>query len=407
MNASPLPDRRRAALAPAGALAIAAAVLLAAGPSAAAAAAPEPAASRLAEDLRDGMQRIVVIPGAPGEQEIKGTYEKATPGLYGGMAAGSQVANPATQVGPITVGFPIPVLALPGMLAGGIAGVTQREMQEFRDALTEELADASRRPIDNEKLARYVYQELRALQRPAAGLLAPTTAVPEDTDAILHVDVANLAIDVEGDEAVLTTTGRVSIERRSDGSKLYERSVNYQDRAPLGRWTAEDNRLIEDYSNFAMHYLGRQLAADTFAGSGAALVTEPAKSGSFAPERRNAWAGTSRAVTPELAWTFSVPEGSAAPDAWDVEVYDARRLVYAAQGVTASSHTLAKPLAPCASYRWSVRPGYRNGDALRVGDWMRAPNAGVTAEGLAGRDAAAAPAYTQDFATLEIHCKAK
>ena len=407
MNANPLPDRRTVfASARAGTpCGIAATLLLACG-SAAAAQAPESAPGRLAEDLRDSVNRIVVIPGAPGEQEIKGSYEKVTPGLYGGMAAGSRAANPATQVGPMTVGFPIPVLALPGMLAGGIVGVTQREMQEFRDALTEELANASRQPIDNEKLARYVYQELRTLQRPAAGLLAPTTAVPADTEAILHVDVANLAIDVEGDEAVLTTTGRVSIERRSDGSTLYERSVNYQDRAPLARWTADGNQLIEDYANFAMHYLGRQLAAETFAGTGGALGAQPAKSGSFAPERRNAWAGTSRAITPELAWTFSVPEGAVAPDAWDVEVYDARRLVYAAQGVNGSSHTLAKPLAPCVTYRWSVRPGYRNGNALRVGDWMRAPGAGVTADGLAGRDAAAAPAYTQDFAALEIHCKA-
>jgi hypothetical protein len=38
---------------------------------------------------------------------------------------------------------------------------------------------------------------------------------------------------------------------------------------------------------------------------------------------------------------------------------------------------------------------------------MRAPGAAITDGGIKGRDAAAAPAYIQDFATIEIHCKAR
>ncbi len=94
---------------------------------------------------------------------------------------------------------------------------------------------------------------------------------------------------------------------------------------------------------------------------------------------------------------------------WDLEVYDAHRPVYTQQGIRNPSHALATPLAPCGHYRWSVRPAYEVGDGIRYGAWMRRPVTGEESpiDGLSGRDAAAAPAYTQDFAELEISCKAK
>lgn len=361
----------------------------------------------LDETARDAIDSVVIVPGAsPGEQEITGTYEKVTPGLYGGAAAGSRVGNPSTQVGPVTVGIPIPILTLPGMIAGGIAGATQREIQEFRDALAEELADASKQPINNDKLARYVYQTLRLLPALDTGLFAPTTPVPDDADAVMFVDIAGMTIDVDGTDAVLTTAGHLRLERRSDGGKLYEHTAHYQDRAPLERWTEDGNRLIEDYANFALHYLGRELAAASLAGTQASHAVQPVESETLDLERKDAWQGTSRRLQPTLGWAFA--EESVAATAWDVEVYDAHRLVYQQRQVPAASHTLTQPLEPCGEYRWSVRPHFDSNGAVRFGEWMRRPATGEAAavDGLAGRDAGAAPAYIQDFATLRIHCKA-
>ena len=47
--------------------------------------------------------------------------------------------------------------------------------------------------------------------------------------------------------------------------------------------------------------------------------------------------------------------------AYDVEIYDMQRLVYAAKQVPQSSHTVAEEL-PCKTLRWSVRPSYRVAD---------------------------------------------
>jgi hypothetical protein len=387
-------------------------LLLATLPAAGDETAPRAREAPMDESLRAPLQRIVVVPAAaPTDSELKGDYEKTTMGLYGGMAAGSAAATPTVQMGPVAVGFPIPVLALPGMLAGGAIGATQREIQEFRDALAEEIADDSRQPLNNDKLARYVYQSLRSLPQPAAGLLAPSTAVPGDTDAILRIDIPGMSIDVEGDEAVLSTAGRLVVEGTKDGGKLYERTVAYRDRAPLSRWTENGHQLLTDYANYALHYLGRELADAALSGADIVQAFQPMDSPSLKLERKNPWRGKSRSPTPTLAWATVVTEtaGVPAPVAWDVEIYDEHRPVYTQRGVREASHTLATPLESCGHYRWSVRPAYDVDGQLRYGEWMRRPLAGdaPAIDGLAGRNAAEAPAYTQDFAALEIDCKAR
>lgn len=66
---------------------------------------------------------------------------------------------------------------------------------------------------------------------------------------------------------------------------------------------------------------------------------------------------------------------------------------------------------------WSVRPSYHVGGTIRYGEWMRFvpppdPEAkqSVVAgpvSSLVGRQASLAPAYIQDFASLEIKCGSK
>jgi hypothetical protein len=59
-------------------------------------------------------------------------------------------------------------------------------------------------------------------------------------------------------------------------------------------------------------------------------------------------------------------------------------------------------------YRWSVRPSYHVDGGVKFGEWMRFNSdngiANDTGKGSVGRKASEAPAYTQDFALLEIKC---
>ena len=100
---------------------------------------------------------------------------------------------------------------------------------------------------------------------------------------------------------------------------------------------------------------------------------------------------------------------NAANTFYDVEIYDAHRMVYEMKQISESQHTLVYELEPCQTYRWSVRPTYRIGDDVRIGEWMQYASATTTeiGKGIVGRNAAAAPAYIQNFALLEFECRRK
>ncbi len=369
------------------------------------------------ESLRASIGKVIVVAGQdPADKELSGTYEKVTPGLYGGMGQGAAIGTPTMQMGPVAVSFPIPILTLPGMIAGGVSGATKREIQEFRDALAEEVAEAAEGPIHNDRLARYVYQELRPLESPEPGLFAASVPIPDDVDAVLYVNLPAMSIDVDGADAVITTAAHLKLTRRSDSANLYERTVYYQDRAPLARWTDDENALFDDYANFALHWLGRELAAESFGRVSRPQTLRPGGSGNVKLARGNPWQSESKVLMPSLAWEPTTDDAGAAADAYDVEIYDAKRLVYQQRQVPAQSHALVTPLVACGQYFWSVRPVYRSDDGMRFGTWMRKPperddgesddKSKRTFDAIAGRDASVAPAYLQDFATLDIHCRA-
>jgi hypothetical protein len=373
--------------------------------------------THMSEALRSSIKKVVVLAGAsPAKESITGTYDKETPGLIGGADAGSRVGTITKEVGPVNVNFPIPILTIPGMIVGGISGHTKREIQEFRDALTEDLAKASNQPLSNDGLALDVYRGLQRLPGLDSKLFAPSTPIPDDTDAILYVSFNDVAIDVQEKEAILTTSAGLTLRRRGDGEEVYKRVIRYQDRDTLENWTEKDNALWHDYANFARHYLGREISAEVFQRIELRHELRPIESVTVAPVKKNEWQGVSRSTTPTLAWELTLP-GDDSYGTWadsidesdiyyDVEVYDNHRLVYAEQQIQEPVHTLEFEIDACKTYRWSVRPSYHiNGD-IKFGEWMRTDSDTDTdtGDGIIGKKASEAPAYTQDFALLQIKC---
>lgn len=385
-----------------------------AGPAATTAAAH----SHMPESLRASLASVVVIGSAePTEEEMTGTYEEVTPGLYGGIAQGSRMASPSAQVGMVTVSFPIPILMVPGAIFGGISGKAKQDLQRLRDAMADDLANADNQPLTNDGLALDVYWNLQRLTGLESALLAPTATVPEEARAILFVSIANVTFDVEDEEAILTTTAELTLRQRSDDKALFRRSIQYQDRDTLANWTRDDNALWRDYANFARHYLAREIAAETFGRIELNNELLPAGTDTAKPARKNDWQLGAKSGAPTLAWSLDLhggndygPWADAIDESvidYDIEVYDRKRLVYSQKQVPEPSHTLVSALEPCKTYWWSVRPVYRVGGSIRFGDWMRkASEPGkYDVDGLTGRNASQAPAYIQDFATLEVSCR--
>ena len=374
--------------------------------------------AQMSEAVRSSIDKVVIVPGeGPADQAVTGSYRKGTAGLYGGMAAGTQAGTVISKdVGAVSLSLPIPILTYPGMIIGGLAGATQREIQEFRDTLTKDLAEASSLPLANEKIASDVYSGIRKLPNLESIVFSPTTPIPDDTDAIIFVSLKDVTIDVQGKEAIITTTAKETVHSTSDKIDIFDAVIEYQDRDTLGHWTDNELAVWRDYANFARHYIGREISAEVFYRVSLNHTLQPKKSDSVRLGRKNKWEGDSKSVRPTLAWEMTLLGGDPGiPWAdeidesnifYDVEIYDAHRPVYSQQQIQDPRHTVAVELDACKTYRWTVRPSYHVDGEIRYDDWMRF-NANAGNNGNIGRKASEAPSYIQDFATLEIKCGAK
>ena len=372
--------------------------------------------THMSETLRSEIKKTVVIGGdSPPSEEVGGSYQKETAGLVGGINEGSQLGTVHQEIGGVNVNFPIPILTIPGAIFGGLSGATKRELQEFRDALTDELANAESKPLTNVGLALDVYRELSKIPDLETKLFAPTVPIPTDTDAILFVSFNDIGINVDGSDAELSVAAKATLRNASDGLKLYEIIVQYQDTDTLSKWTENENALWKDYANFAAHYLAREVSAVLFDRVDVTHDLQPNVSDNVSRVKKNDWQGVTKSTRPTLAWTSAIPDEQKNPLAtsinetntyYDVEIYDTNRLVYVQRQVPGLQHTLGFDIDDCKTYRWSVRPSYHvNGD-IKYGEWMRFELDSETASGNGnvGRKASAAPAYIQDFASLQIKC---
>jgi hypothetical protein len=387
---------------------------------------PEPSED-MTEELRAQVDTIVVVATRnPADEAVSGSYEKDTFGLVGGVAAGHEAGRVRKEVGPVPVNARIPGTAIPGAIIGGLFGGMQREVQQLRDALTEELVDAESTPLTDDGLAMDVYSGLRRVPELNSRIVGPTTPVPEDSDAVLHVNFGGVSIDVQGGDAVITTAAVASLRRLRDDAQLYRTIVRYRDRASLRNWTEHDNRLWHTYVNYARHYLGREIAARVYNRIELPQTLTPETTESVGLDRKNPLHFVSKSTQPELAWTLEVADVTDSPltgesgkldesvTRYDVEIYDRDRLVLVEEGVPEPRYAVPMEL-DCGDYRWSVRPSWRVGGTVRYGRWMRFPPPSEDADegegedeaaqsGLSGRAALEAPAYTQDFPLLTIAC---
>lgn len=365
------------------------------------------------EEYRSSVNKIVVLPGsAPATDAVTGSYQKETLGLLDGMDEGRGYGTINKDIGGIPINFPIRVLTVPGAIIGGLIGASTREIQDYRDALAENLVEAADTTLSNDALATDVFWRLHAVPDVEAKVFALTTPIPQDTDALLYISFSDLTIDVQKDDAILTMSASALLRRVSDGVSLYENQVHYQDRDTLENWTANDSAVWRDFANYARHYLGREIAAEIYERSKIQTELKPQKSKTVSLVKKNVWQGVSKIGNPTLSWSHSLAaadsqEGwakmiSPADVAFELEIYDQHQLIYSAKNIEEPQFALDIELEACRTYRWSVRPSYRVGQDVRYGEWMRSnPD---PANGNIGTAAAEASAYIFDFASLEVKC---
>ena len=370
-------------------------------------------ADPMSEDLRNSVERIVILP-IPGEsgEAITGTYDKETAGLAGGAARGAEIGQVPVEVGHVPVNIPIPILRELGMLVGGLTGAAERRTQELRDRLTEDLASEVEQPLSNVALATDVFWGLHGTRDVEPKLFAQTTPIPADTDAILYINLDEVTLNIQADEAIVSTVATARLQDKADGKTLYRTTASYSDRDELRNWARDDYALWREYREFARHYLARELVARLYDRVTVSHSLAPVYGDSIKPDRKVPWHGETRSLTPTLAWVFELngDDTAAAEGAtilWDIEIYDAERPIYETGGLRDTRFTLDVPLEACETYRWSVRPVYQRATGTRRGEWMRKGTETAKGNGNVGRAISVAHAYMQDFPSFEVDCRAR
>lgn len=360
------------------------------------------------DSVRTSVSRIIILPtDGSSSESVKGTYERKTDGVLGGMAKGAAVGTIPVEVGHVPIGIPIPILRELGMIAGAIAGGTDRKLQEFRDRLTEDLRDAVDQPLTNDSLANDVYWGLRRVGELQPKLFALSTPIPEDTEALLYVAITDLSINVQKNEAVISITALARLERYRDGSTLYRSEIKYEDRDTLSNWARNDAILWREYRNFARHYIGREISSLLFERIDVNHEVAPDSSASIKANKKNIWLGKTKTKTPTLVWRSELDDPAIDPASitWDIEIYDRRRPIYSASRIAGTSHTPNVPLESCGDLYWTVRPTYKVDGKTKVGRWMRQAPDGGASNGNVGQSISTAHAYLQDFALLQVSCR--
>ena len=368
----------------------------------------QPAAAHMSEELRASVSKIVILATEGANSEtVTGTYRNKTPGFFGGMAKGAELGTFPVEVGGVPIGIPIPILREIGMIAGAITGKSERELQDFRDRLTQDLRAEVDQPLTNDALANDVFWGLKSVSTLEPKILALTTPIPEDTEAVLFVALTDLSLNIQGNKAIITTTASMRLDNAVDGTTLYRREVTYQDQDKLSNWVDNDTQLWHEYRNFARHYIGREIPALLYGRIDVKHAVSPAESDSIQAIKKDVWHGKTKSRTPTLAWNSSLEDASIEPASitWEVEIYSRERPVYNASGLRSTSHTLTVPLEVCGDLYWSVRPTYETNGASKMGRWMRKADGKGASSGSAGRSASTAHAYIQDFASFNLKCR--
>ena len=368
-------------------------------------------AEPMSDELRGTISRIVILP-VPGESDenITGTYGEQTDGLAGGMAKGAGMGQVPVEVGHVPVSIPIPFLREIGMLVGGMTGALERRTQDLRDRMSDDLASAVDQPLNNIALATDVYWGLREVPPVDPELFATTTPIPTDTHAILYINIDEVTLNIQKDEAIVTTIATARLQDYKDGKTLYRTQVAYSDRDELKNWAQDNYAYWHEYKEFARHYLGRELVAQMYERVGVEHTLTPVYGRGIKVDKKDPWRAETRSLQPTLAWNFELAGVNAGKEdlvTWDLEIYDSSRPVYRAQRINGTEFALDVPLEACKTYRWSVRPSYEIDGRRKDGIWMRKGAATAKDNGNLGRAVSVAHAYIQDFAVLDVDCKAK
>ncbi len=335
-------------------------------------------AEHMPESIRMWVASVnVVADGSAPTLNVGGDFgrETTTTGEGAAIGAGAGVGLTGEMVAEdpralILVPFVLPVAVVAGSVAGAAAAKIEQEVQKFRDGLTEDLSESGDTPLPGAALAETLRDHLEFV----------TDVEVADADSAttsLAVEVSEVSITVEGNDATVTTEVIATLRDIESGSALYTHRFSHSDRDTLRNWTADDNALWDVYVDNARRRIAQDISEHFFETIVTRHVLRPVRTASQAGNG-DGWNSRLKTDAPTLSWELFLLGGDEyddwqlddGPTTFDLEIYDGARIVYAARRIDGSRHDVAEALPRCRTLYWTVRPVYTIDGRTRAGEWM-------------------------------------
>lgn len=314
------------------------------------------------------IRTVAVRPGTEKPTlDIRGDYGRPTATAGEGAASGFAEAT-GEIFGELMFEDPRMILMAPIILplaaiAGAISAKVQQQIQELRDDLTVELAEDVERPSANLVLAEVLQSNMDRVPHVESTLVAAGEPRPDSVDAVLETRVADIVVNVQGDNATITTTATATLIDR-DGGRLFHNSYRYSVRDDLSHWARNDNALLRDYGIGARQYFARRISDEFF---GKVYLRNVLRTVSTGAKGILSWELILLGEDEKSAWANAINESDAR---YDLEIYDGSQLAYSAYDIAGTSHEIPEDLQPCKKYNWTVRPIYFFEGTARAGEWL-------------------------------------
>jgi len=337
-------------------------------------------ADHMPESIRKWVRSVSVTadPSAP-TLYVGGDFGKEMPTTGEGAAAGAGagvgftgemlVEDPRSL---ILVPFVLPIAVVAGTVVGAAGAKIEQEIQQFRDGLTEDLSESGDTALPGAALA----ETLRGHLEFVTGL---DVGDADTAAASLAIEVTEVSIVVEENDATVTTEVIATLRDNESGSALYTNSFTYSDRDTLRSWTADNNALWDVYVDNARQRISRDISEHFFETIVTRHVLRPVHTASQAGSRNSdGWNTELRSDTPTLGWElfllgddeYDEWQLDERPTTFDLEIYDEARVIYSARRIDGIRHHVAEALPPCKTLYWTVRPVYLIDNRTRAGEWM-------------------------------------
>jgi len=316
----------------------------------------------------DGGAPTLYVGGDFGRETMT-TGEGAAAGAGAGVGlTGEMVAEDPRTL--ILVPFVLPVAIVAGTVVGAAAAKIEQEVQQFRDGLTDNLSGSGDTALPGAALAETLRGHLE--------FVTDVEVADADTATTsLTVEVSEVSIIVEDNDATVTTEVIATLSDIESGSALYTHRFSHSDRDTLRNWTADDNALWDVYVDNARRRISRDISEHFFETIVTRHVLRPVRTASQAGSG-DSWNSRLKTDTPTLGWELFLL-GDDEYDEWrleerpttfDLEIYDGARIVYAKNRIEGTGHEVAEALPPCKTLYWTVRPVYAIDGRTRAGEWM-------------------------------------